>query len=238
MIHRTTLPRLSALLLTLVPLSAHAQMANPPPAEPAAPEIVPQEDAPPKMNLTVAPPAPPLQRTAYVHEGFYLRVNVGPGVLWSNVNDKNGAAGSTSGAGFSFAADALVGGSPAPGMALGVGALTNTTFGVDMKDSTGTSRSQSTQFHFLVGPFFDAFPNNRQGFHLGAEFGFAGALLDTPLVSNAFGGGAAGWLGYDMWVAPEWSAGFQLRGNGAYMVGSGADASAFGLNLLITVLSH
>jgi hypothetical protein len=191
------------------------------------------------MNLTVAPPAPALQRTAYVHEGFYLRVNVGPGVLWTNVNDKNGnGAQSTAGTAFAFGADVLVGGSPSPGMALGLGALTNIGFGMNMNDAAGLTRSSSTQFHFLVGPFFDAFPNSKQGFHLGAEMGFAGSSLDTPLLSSAFGGGAAAWLGYDMWVAPEWSAGFKLRGNGAYMVGTGADASAFGLTLMITVLNH
>lgn len=191
------------------------------------------------MNLSVAPPAPALQRTAYVHEGFYLRVNVGPGAFWTNVNDKAaGAPQSSSGTAFSFAADVLVGGSPSPGMAVGVGALTNLAFAMNMNDANGTTLSQATQFHFLAGPFFDAYTNPKQGFHLGAEVGFAGSALDHPLVSSAFGGGAAAWLGYDLWVAPEWSTGFKLRGNGAYMVGSNADASAFGVTLLITVLNH
>lgn len=238
MTQRTTWTCLSALgLLTIpsllfVPAPAGAQETAPPPA------VEEEEEEAPKMNLSVAPPAPALQRSAFVHEGFYLRVNVGPGWLWSNVNDKSAADLDVSGSGFSLAADVMVGGSPSPGLALGIGALTNTGFALGMNDRDGVSRGQATQFHFLVGPFFDAFPNDKQGFHLGAEIGFAGAALDTTIASTAFGGGAAGWVGYDMWIAPEWSAGFQLRANGAYLVGDQADAAAFGLNLSVTILNH
>src|SRR5690606_40236915 len=49
------------------------------------------DDEPPpsrKMNLSVAAPGAPVQRSDYLHEGFYLRFGVGPGFLTTNVNNK------------------------------------------------------------------------------------------------------------------------------------------------------
>lgn len=195
-----------------------------------APASAPEGDAEtsgPKMDLSVAPPAPSIQRSAYVHEGFYLRFGVGPGVMWSNLS-REGA--SSSAAGFALAGDVMVGGSPSPGLALGIGALTTTGVGMDFGDgSVG-------QFSFLVGPFFDAFPNNRKGFHLGAEAGFAGSTLDA--LSGAYGGGAAAWIGYDEWVAPDWGVGGALRGGGAYMAGNGGELANFQLTLVLSLLRH
>lgn len=208
------------------------------PADAIATTSTSAEEDEPKMDLSVAPPPPALQRTAFVHEGFYLRVAVGPGILWSNVNDTSAANADASGVGFALGGDVMVGGSPSPGIALGVGALTNIGLGLNQNDSSGNSLGSTTQFQYLVGPFFDAFPNDKRGFHLGAEVGFAGTTLDRTNVSSAFGGGAAAWLGYDMWVAPEWSAGFEFRGGGAYMGAADLQAAAFNMAFLITVLNH
>jgi hypothetical protein len=188
------------------------------------------------MHFDVAPPAPPLQRTAFVHEGFYFRLQVAPGVLFSQLTDKRTNAG-YGGTGFAFAGDLLVGGSPAPGIAFGGALLTNTGFGLTLDGDQGALPSM-TQFHFIAGPFFDAFPNNQKGFHLGAAVGVAGTSLENVQGSFAVGGGGAAFLGYDLWVAPEWSAGFELRGSGAYMGGDQLESSAFALNLGITVLNH
>src|SRR5690606_20953998 len=167
------------------------------------------EEAPPtsKMNLRVAEPGLPLQRTDYVHEGFYTRVAVGPGYQYTNINNKLNDS-SASSSSFSLAADLKIGGSPSPGIALGGGVLTNLALGTTFDDVSG-----GAVFNFLAGPFFDAFPNAKEGFHMGTLLGMSGISLSSDVSPSSFavGGGGAAWLGYDMWVAPEWSTGFELR---------------------------
>ncbi|HEY5959701.1 MAG TPA: hypothetical protein VIV60_24265, partial [Polyangiaceae bacterium] len=67
----------------------------------------------------------------------------------------------------------------------------------------------------LFGPFFDGYPRSRGGFHLGGTLGFAGTRVQRPSEAAGFnranGFGLAGWVGYDVWVADEWSAGILLR---------------------------
>lgn len=221
--HRACFKGLIALTLTASTASA-AEAADPPTTE-AAPSDR-------KMNLSVPPPDAPLERSAYVHNGLYARVAFGPGWLYSNHNYKPTGS-SSDGNSFAIGADLMVGGSPAPGLALGVGALTNIAVSVPL-----VNRNIS-QFQFIVGPFFDAFPNDKRGFHLGAGLGFAGTTLGGLYANDfAVGGGGAAWVGYDIWIAPEWSAGFSLRGTGAFMTNDVADNSAFGLTALITLLRH
>ena len=178
-----------------------------------APNEEQQPESHRKMNLSVAPPGAALERKAYAHEGFYLRVNVGPGFQYAS-------AGGSDSTDFAVGTDLLNGGSPAPGMVLGGGALGTIGFRGD------------AGLHYLVGPFFDAFPNNKDGWHLGALLGVSG----TTQNSNVFGGGGSIWAGYDIWVAPEWSAGFLLRGTGTYMGGNGVDMGTFSMVALISVL--
>lgn len=205
------------------------------PDEPAtASEVENEEVAPRKMDLSVATPPPPIQRTDYVHNGFYTRVSVGGGYQYTNINDKvfDVSAGSNS---FAIGGDLLVGGSPSPGMALGGGVLTNIAVGTKYDGTNG-----GAAFNFMVGPFFDAFPDSKGGFHMGTLLGFSGMSLsqDVSPASFAAGGGGAAWLGYDMWVAPEWSTGFELRTGGGYMAGQDVGVAVFNLSLMITVLNH
>jgi len=200
-------------------------------AEPAAEPVAEPVQPTNKMNFEVAPPDRALERTDYAHHGFYFRVNAGGGFLYSNINNKAASA-SSDGSSFSLGLDALVGGTVAPGMALGFAALTNTAVSVPVFNQN------ITQFHFIAGPFFDAFPNSRKGGHVGAAIGFAGTTLDSIGGGSAFGGGGAIWAGYDAWVAPDWSVGFFLRGTGAYMAGSDVESAAVGLQAMITLLHN
>lgn len=195
--------------------------------EPAEPRAASEREAPParKMNLTVAPPPAPLQRTDFVHEGLYFRFSAGPGFMTTSVKDKatDSRASATD---FSLGSELLIGGSPTPGM----------TFGGGIQGNLGLSTDPT--FSYLVGPFFDAFPNNKEGFHLGTMLGFAGAAVSAGPSSTLFGGGLSAFGGYDFWVAPEWSVGLNLRGTGAQLVSADANATNFSLHFLITVLSH
>lgn len=188
----------------------------------------------PKMDLRVAEPGLPLQRTDYVHEGFYTRIAVGPGYQYTNINNKMLDA-SASSSSFSLGADLLIGGSPSPGIAMGGGVLTNLALGTKFDDVSG-----GAAFNFLAGPFFDAFPNSKEGFHMGTLVGLSGISLssDVSPASFAIGGGGAAWLGYDIWVAPEWSTGFEIRVGGSYLAGTDVGVSVFHAHFLIDVLNH
>ncbi len=187
-----------------------------------------------KMDLRVDDAGPPAPRHAYVHDGFYFRVGAGPGFMQSSIVDRrlDDSAGS---AAFSFAADAMIGGSPAPGLALGVGALAHLGLGAKF-DGTGAGGI----FHLNVGPFFDAFPNSKKGFHLGALVGGSTVSLSSAISpqTQLWGGGAAAFLGWDSWIAPEWSVGVQLQSGGSYVTASDVGASIFHLNLMVTLLDH
>ncbi len=186
-----------------------------------------------KMDLRVPTSPAPAPRTAFVHEGFYFRAGVGPGLMHTSIADRQNDS-SAGSAAFSLAAHALVGGSPAPGLALGGGALAQLGLG------SSFDGAKSGVFHVNVGPFFDAFPNSKKGFHLGALLGLSAVTLSTEVTPQAqlWGGGAAAWLGWDTWVAPEWSVGIQLQSGGSYVGAPEVGASVFHANLLISLLQH
>ena len=118
--------------------------------------------------------------------------------------------------------DLLVGGAPSPGIILGgallVDSLPSTKFESDQA-STKTGLSIAT-----LGPFVDAYPNPRGGFHSGGMLGVSAAHLtgNTYFAADrAYGFGLATWLGYDCWVADQWSMGALLRFAGAHVVDQG-----------------
>jgi hypothetical protein len=150
------------------------------------------------------------------------------------------------GSGFNLAADLLVGTSPADGFALGGGIL----WGSGPTDLSGNDPSgnndetKSTLGLITIGPFFDAFPNSRRGWHLGALAGYAGhSISDHPSdITFSHGFGGAAWFGHDFWVADEISAGLLLRFNGAITCASEGseqlNLSSTGLTLLLTAVYH
>ena len=215
------------------PVAAWAQEAEAPnDSAPSAP--VEEDRAGRKMDLRVPPPTPAAPQKAYVHEGFYFRAAVGPGILYPSITNQatNTSGGST---GFGVALDALVGGSPAPGLAFGGGAIAHVGSGGKFDgDSVGA------MFHLNVGPFFDAFPNRKAGFHLGVLLGGSTMSLSSNVSPQRqlWGGGGALWLGWDAWVAPEWSAGFMLQTGGSYVAATDVGAALFHAQLLITLLNH
>lgn len=192
----------------------------------------PDEAERPKMNLSVPPSGPAVPRTDYVHRGFYARLSVGPGYMYSSLGSKGTSINSSSSANsFAVEADVLLGGSPSPGMMMGGGFLSQLGFNADY------GSGGNTLFHWTAGPFFDAFPNDRDGFHMGTLLGLSG-LSGLDNTSLMIGGGGAAWLGYDMWVAPEWSTGFNLQLGGSYNATSGASLGVFHTSLMITILHN
>lgn len=199
------------------------------------------EEPPRKMDLSTPPPPPPLARSARMHNGFYLRGGFGAGGLWPTVLDRSetGDRVDLDGGGFALSFDAMVGGSPADGFALGGAASWMSGLGELSQDGV-----ESTVSLLMAGPFFDAFPDPKDGFHLGAMAGLAAhSIQDHPSgVEGTLGFGGAAWLGYDWWVSHELSAGLLLRFNGALTSGDDGDGSlrlnSTGLTLMATALYH
>lgn len=210
----------------LVPRSAQAQSSAPSGVTPAdAPGVAAAEAAEPaesspridltgnthRIDLATPPPPERVQRKFRQHEGFYLRLGGGLGALGADY-DREGFDASSGGT--SLELEALVGAGPAPGLAIGAGLLASLQLGGewDADDVVGSTSANLTTF--IVGPFADGYPNPGDGWHFGGLLGLASVAFDGPggaEGSDALGVGGAGWVGYDIWVAPEWSIGLALR---------------------------
>lgn len=227
--------RLLLISSCLTPSVAFAEDAAPASSQPAEPAR--------KMHVAVPAPPPPMTRQARVHNGFYLRGGVGAGGLWPNLLDRSDDPDAVDfdGGGFVFEVDALVGGSPTDGFAIG-GGLFLDSGPVNLKGSGEKLKTNVSLL--LIGPFFDAFPNPKDGWHLGAMFGFAGHRIpDHPSgIESTRGLGGAAWFGYDWWVAHEISAGAMFKLNGAITSRDEGDstlrASSTGFTVMLTALYH
>jgi hypothetical protein len=149
-------------------------------------------------------------------------------------------------AGGGAAGDLWIGGTPTPGLAMG-GALSllganSTTRRVDGNGVSGDVSSTTG----LLGFFVDGFPDPERGFHFGGSLGLAS---DRTTVKNSskdeFNGGGVGlgaWLGYDMWVSPQWSLGGMVRFMGSLTRENRDDVnyqtSFGGASLSFTALYH
>lgn len=198
------------------PGGAPAPEQGPPPS-PAAPPA-PPPDYYERMDLTV-PPRPPLRtRGRHYHDGFYARLSTGFSVQGTlekfdavpgDVTYRNG--------GISF--DALLGGTPTPGLVIGGGLLVDLgghpnvrvrEGSTDVADAAHASSKQGTGL-FLIGPMIDGFPNPRGGLHIGGLIGPAYVGIKDQQGNASSGFGLSAWIGYDWWVADDWSIGGLLR---------------------------
>jgi hypothetical protein len=217
------------LLLGLAPALTHA-------AEPAV------EESRPKIDLGVPAQPPPVERTHHVHEGFYLRVNLGVGALGNSYDLGQVSAESHGG---TLALDVLVGGTPAKGLAIG-GALLNEAGVSHGVEQDGRSLSDTNVRFSLLGAFVDGFFDPKGGFHLGGAVGLAalgvGDLKTEGEAETLTGVGGAAWAGYDAWVADEWAVGGLIRAGGGITQkkndAGDITASTFSLGLMLTVLNH
>lgn len=198
---------------------------------------------PSKIDLSTPAPEPSTGRSFHMHDGFYLRGGFGFGSLGATYDDRSPSNVDLSGSGFALGLDAMIGGCPSRGVALGGALLTNGAFSAGF-DRGGVSVGDRSLGFVLVAPFIDGFPNPRGGWHLGAALGFAALQIQdraaTPTLTDSRGFGGAGWFGYDWWVADEFSTGLSLRLAGALTrdTGSGLDVSAqaFGTTIVVSGL--
>ncbi|HVJ18312.1 MAG TPA: hypothetical protein VM686_22990, partial [Polyangiaceae bacterium] len=193
------------------------------------------------------PPPPPVRRTYHNHEGFYLRMAGGLSLGRTVLATDTAASPDYELGGGGFALDLLIGGSPAPGVAIGGGlqfaGMTAPEIEIDGRDEEVATSTG----HGLLGVFIDGFPDPHGGFHLGGMLGLASVQIereDELDVERYEGGGvgASAWVGYDWWVGPEWSLGGMLRFTGSLTRQEKEDltrqASTYDLAILFTALYH
>jgi hypothetical protein len=196
----------------------------------------------PKMNLATPAPAPPEGREYHLHEGFYTRVGVGMGGLF---NSKSSGSFSSNTGGMSLSFELLIGGSPAPGFAIGGGVLggVQLTGTWDVNEGDGLENvdvnANGNLLTLVIGPFVDGFPGAAGPFHLGGAVGLGvGSVSVQDERRTPLGVGGAFWAGWDVWVAPEWSLGGRLRLDGMYGKDGEVNASSVGASVMFSVLYH
>lgn len=200
--------------------------AKPSPPE-ASPPPPPPQDADAKSENTVVvvntnPPPKKIRpgKRERFHDGFYLRMSIGGGYLWSEfspgllaANDLNGRSG---------AFDLMLGGTPSDGLVVGAGGWFN---GMDHRRAYRKGFEEEEVEGEVpwgsigvgaIGPFLDYYPRPRGGFHVGGMVGFAGISVDGPgmtsdAVRDSAGGALGAWIGFDGWVGKQWSLGGQVR---------------------------
>jgi hypothetical protein len=149
-------------------------------------------------------------------------------------------------AGGGATADVWLGGTPTPGLAMG-GALSLLSVKSTTRRVDGDSRSGDVSGTMgLLGFFADGFPDLERGFHFGGSLGLASARATVKgSARDEFNGGGVGlgaWLGYDMWVSPQWSLGGLLHFMGSLTRENRDDVnyqtSLGGAGLSFTALYH
>lgn len=215
----------------LPPLPSDAAAAPPPPATPPPPTAAPAPPAPSEATAPSSPPvlvAPPTEsspswRRKLRHDGFYLAVGSGIGLVGAWGSGPNGSA---SIAGVGSSSTLAIGGSLAPGLSIaGViqGGTTNGTFhgGPVIQATTmhvvngqavttpSTLSGHATGNLFLLGAQVDWYPHADDGWHVGAALGLGGASVTDDAGNTSTGASIAGSLfgGYQWWLGPSWSLG-------------------------------
>jgi hypothetical protein len=234
------------------PALAQAPAPPPLPAAEGEPDAAPASPGPPAPTTLPSPPAyaaPPRAEATpgvHLHDGFYLRLSIGPGygTFDGEVAFEHSEFG---GSGFAHAGALMLGGTPAPGLVVG-GALASHTMPKPRYETDATVEGRPAASLGLLYGFVDYFPNPHRGFHVGGGAGLAsfsyrstnGDSIDQPII---LGFGGAAWAGYDFWVGKQWSLGVEARASGAHVGNDGDNGpersiNAFGGAVLFTALYH
>jgi hypothetical protein len=192
--------------LALVPQWTMAQSrANNPPAaaDPATSNVTG-----PQSNSDSGPSRDP---GYHLRDGLYFRFALGGGYVHDRIsNDVVGKA-TISGAAIPF--DLMLGWTVVQGLALGAGVwlapMSNPT-GEYQGNSTSISSKYRVQYSRL-GVFADYYPNPREGLHVLGNIAHAGMTIvqdaTDKLLANAKGVAFTAGVGYEFWIASQWSAG-------------------------------
>lgn len=204
----------------------------------------PEETAPPPQGkIHLVAEAPPRERRTYhMHDGFYLRANVGYGLTFGGFDDSGTQNADVDVSGSGLGIDLLVGGTPSPGFVVGGGVVSNFNFLSEFESDDGDTQDADMQ-STIVGVFVDGFPQATGGWHLGGMIGFAlVSVAEDATVDESTGFGGAIWAGYDEWVGDDFAVGGLLRFSAARTTGEDEPldvaASHGNLTLMFSALYH
>jgi hypothetical protein len=179
-----------------------AQGAPPPGAPPPGP--------PPPM----APPPPPAEGSggARTHDGFFLRLglNLGPGMVTEEFS-QGPLSGEFKYSGIATGFDLYLGGTLAPGFVLGGALIATWSSNPSVETPTGDVDLDGTLIFAGTALFANYYIDPGEGLHFQGLLGFGALDFVTDEGQSGgndptgvfFGGG----VGYEFWVADEWSIG-------------------------------
>lgn len=181
-------------------------------------------------GFSYPPPFTDVDPTVRNHDGFYLRFGLGVGPVLSS-----------QASGVGIPSELAFGGTPVPGLVLGVG---NAGVVIPKPDS---DRDGGQLAFNAWGPFVDYYLDPKLGAHVQASVVFVyGLWSKKDEVEAAYGPGYGATLGggYEWWIAEQWSLGVVLRA-AYYSVtlegrnsGAKSDARAFVPGVLFAVTYH
>jgi hypothetical protein len=146
-----------------------------------------------------------------LHQGFFLRLTLGPAYLHESWNPSGGSPGASYG-GFGTSIETSVGHSVLrPGLI--VGGKWQLAAVVDPNESyLGATYVATTTARFLdvFAAFIDDYPNVRGGFHFGGSIGLLAATDLDAVYANTFtswGAALSAHVGYEAFFSRRWSGG-------------------------------
>ncbi|HEY6727070.1 MAG TPA: hypothetical protein VI197_23715 [Polyangiaceae bacterium] len=176
-----------------------------------------------------APSEPPVKGKRF-HDGFYLRLGVGFGAIMGNAQDAGGTGGTdgeTAGlydevdvSGVAIPVEVALGGTPAPGFAIGVGSyavhVPSAKYSAGEGEYEIGERAEYGSIS-MIGPFFDYYVDPRAGLHVELSPGLVWVTPGTSdrIVGEGLSGRGWGFMlgfGIEGWVSDQWSMGVLARG--------------------------
>ncbi|MCA9594733.1 MAG: hypothetical protein KC776_15540 [Myxococcales bacterium] len=162
------------------------------------------------------------------HDGTYLRVAGGGGVLGIGSNESDTPTTDVYGSAFTLSLD--YGPTILPGLASGIGL--KLVHAPEAKADPGGQEIPATLV--LGGAFFDYFPDPGGGFHVGGRVGPAVSAQRKHEVHA--GAGAGIFVGWDQFVSDDWSVGALVHGGTAFGIGEDETLVARTVTLELSLL--
>lgn len=236
--------------------AAEASSATPdPPAEapPAAPAPPAAKPRPARVLVAPASEQPETAETvqdeeedkggAHVHDGFYMRLALGVGHISASTEKASTLSG------WGVAPDIWIGGSPIPGLAIGVTfngvSVTDPHAEITAADSGGlgpvSGDAPGTLTYSVFGLAGDFYPAPTGGLHFMAGINYSAFNFTADHgqeTKPASGIGLLGGVGYEWWIGREWSVGPLARLHWASVSDAGTTFSILSPVLLLGFTYH
>jgi hypothetical protein len=168
---------------------------------------------------TRAQRAAPAPADEHFHDGFYLRLGVGLGYSRMSLRDAgDDSVESSTLAGLAIPLELAMGGTPAPGLVIGIGSYGAGIPSPKAQNGDQALVTENSQVFATIGPFIDYYFLPDRGFHAQAAFGYAVAPFTFRDDREGYEtkGEPKGWaamlgVGWESWVGEQWGIGALAR---------------------------